>query len=340
MRANAKKVRQIGDWIHCNGFWREGRKQNVSINVAHGSFKDHKTGKSGGAAVFAREAFDMGLPEFMRQFGAGVTGVVLPERPPDPGREDLHIVWEDLVARMPRDRADAAARWLTSKRHFPREVGHIVDSGFVTLNASTLTSWPIDIRPWIAWRLQEFGTTMGVPIRDAETGLVCNVHLRPILTHGADSRRFIPGCWAWSPTKAPRVYGLPARALDADLLVVVEGAVDQMAAELWVRDTPGASVIGCLHAAQMAELGRWLRRRARGRTVIVPHLDSNKEEAGPRAAAKLMSELRAADIPATFFDWDRFMGVLGVTAKDLGDVLHVGFHKAGSAFRDVVGAVA
>ena len=66
--ANKRFLRQTGDMVRFNGFWREGDKQNVCAWLNKATWHDAKTGEGGGCKEFARVAFNMSLPEFMQHY--------------------------------------------------------------------------------------------------------------------------------------------------------------------------------------------------------------------------------------------------------------------------------
>ena len=67
--ANGRLLKQNGDIIKFNGFWRNGDKQNVCAWLNKATWHDIKTGDGGGGKEFAKVAFNISLPEFMEKFG-------------------------------------------------------------------------------------------------------------------------------------------------------------------------------------------------------------------------------------------------------------------------------
>lgn len=317
-------IRRRGSRIYTNGWWREGSHPNVVVNVSNASWFDFRASESGGVSKFAQVAFGLRLPAFMERFGGALAmETAVPDPTPIP-REDIAATWE----RLEQHEATVAATWLRGHRGI--EPGATV-SGFAELNAETVACFDDELRTF-ASRIQK--PAIILPMRDAG-GAVRNMHIRPI---GYGCRRFLPA--PLSSERGPLAYGLVWDALDAEVLVVVEGALDTLAAEAMLASEPDVSVLGVPSCSSFHQWAAFLSRKQRGTIIIVPHLDPPPHP-GQKAAAAMLARLTTCDIPARFFDWQLFHTLLGSSAaKDVADACHsAGFAAARSAFvRSIQGA--
>jgi hypothetical protein len=311
-------VKRRGHRIYTNGWWREGAHPNVVVNVSNASWFDFRTSETGGVSKFAQVAFGLRLPAFMERFGGVLAMEPAPPPPaPLPPREDIAAAWEKLE----QHEAPAVITWLKSHRGV--EPGATV-SGFAELNVETVACFDDDLRTF-ASRIQK--PAIILPMRDAG-GAVRNMHIRPI---GYGGRRFLPA--PLSSERGPLAYGLVWDALDAETLVVVEGALDTLAAEAMLASEPDVSVLGVPSCSSFHQWATFLSRKQRGTIIVVPHLDPPPHP-GQKAAAAMVAHLSACDIPARFFGWQSFHNFLGSSAaKDVADACRsVGFAAARSAF--------
>jgi hypothetical protein len=67
--ANQRFICNRGGKLLFNGFWRNGKKQNVCAWLDKATWCDAKTGDKGGCKDFAQIAFGMSLKEFMDTYG-------------------------------------------------------------------------------------------------------------------------------------------------------------------------------------------------------------------------------------------------------------------------------
>lgn len=336
--ANPRIIRRTGGKFYANAWWRDGKKASVLFDFQNGSWYDFKTEEHGGVRALA-ERLGTSLADFMERWGPTQPIPPRPKLPPEPEPEGIAELWERLVAFMPRDRIDGAARWLHKVRGFPENVALVLDSGFVTLSASTVPLWG-EWQGLVARRLREHGPQIVVPMRDAWSGQVCNLHFRPLglgPAKGGDntttpSRSFLPRARLISEDGHPRAYGFPRITRQTTLAVVVEGAVDQMATELFLRADARIAVIGAASSSTMHHWTAVLKKNWTARVVVVPHLDKLPEEAGQWAAIRMFAELEAAGVPCRFFDWTRAHAHCP-EATDIGDLVKLlGFERAQTAF--------
>lgn len=106
----------------------------------------------------------------------------------------------------------------------------------------------------------------------------------------------------------PLVYGDPARVLDAEVVVVVEGALDQLTGQALAAFTPGVGVIGARCAGDLRQLFAGFLKACRARRFVrVPHLDRMTERwpkgEGVEAMAEMGRQLRAARPEAAVCWW-------------------------------------
>lgn len=311
-------VKRVGRRIYTNGWWREGEHPNVVVNTETASYFDFRDSDGGGVSQFARVAFGLRLPEFMERFGA--VSAMEPTRPAPvergPVGEGVGAVWDALEL----GGSERSAAWLRGARGI--EPAACV-SGFADLNPSVIEDQAI----------REFTSrvllpAIVLPLRDAR-GVPRSLHLRP---HGRGGRRFLPG--PLTTADGPLGYGMVHQALGADVLVVVEGAVDTLAAEAMMSSEPDAVVIGMASSSMARAWAAFLRKKQRGSIVVVPHLDP-PPHVGQKAAASIVASLRSCDIPAGFFDWDSFRG--RSSASDVAEAaMTIGFQTARRRFVDAV----
>lgn len=341
--ANPRLIRKKGAKIYANGWWRDGGHPNVVFNIEEGNWCDLKTGEHGGVKEFARTVFGMTLPVFMDRFGCCDSRPINTETP-KPQRTDMADLWEQLSC------ANAAlpSRWLATARGFPVNCASLIDSGFACVNRQSISVWPADLQRWVRARIFENGTHIAIPLRDAITGMVVNIHLRPL--KDVDGKRFVPGCSLFChETKSPRAYGFAGAAQRAELLIITEGAVDAMTAEGFCRHLPSVVVVGCPSATMMPRWSDFLCQPGRPRprrTIIVPHLDPPSGDprfpgrAGQRAAAKLLAHLQLASIPGEMFEWDIFRMFTSTAANDVNEATcAAGWQRSKTAFLTAIGAI-
>ncbi len=324
--SNAESIRQRGGKLYFNGWWRNGSKANVVLNADSGSYYDFKEGTGGGAKVFASEVFGLSLPDFMLRFGGGEAFLKIrePEKQQRRSRLNPQHIWGRIKRRDPR----WVTRWLEAVRGIPPSVSqrHI---RYGETRASTIEDWPGRLRPWITEALGECPAAV-FPIFNRH-GAIANLHLRMISDGKSPWRRFLPGIRLVDQDGVPLFYGDPLRAIEDDVAVVCEGAIDT---ELF-RSFGGCSVIGLTSSSMAERTARFLCGKTRGDILIVPHLDDSR--AGQLAAAKMMAELKKADIPARLFDWTRLLSHVD-DVGDVGDVVaKVGWQDARELFLDIGG---
>lgn len=320
--ASPRAVKRKGARIFFNGWWREGDSSNVVVNTYNASFFDFKTAEHGGPKLFAEIVFGMSLPQFMERFGP--TGTQREEwvrpPPPPPPRGDVHELWQRLLA-QPRD---GARRWLIERRGI--SVIDRVPKAYCEVDLQATHLFPEDLVKWAARRVRESGPMIALPLYDVH-GEVRNIHMRPlgIEKPGGGQRTFLPRS-ALTHGETPVCYGpLSKDALACDHLVIVEGALDELAARLALpHDT---TVVGAPSSSTLHNWGAYLRAKTRGVITVVPHLDQSKilngkevGYAGQVASAKLVAKLTDMGIPARLFDWDTFHRLLDVDPAKVTDV--------------------
>lgn len=143
--ADERCLSQKQDKILFNGFWRNGSHQNVCAWLDKATWHDIKTGDGGNCKDFAKTAYNMSLPDFMKAFGqpsdnldiAQIFKQASQKMPTAPLiTKPAHEIWEQLCKRD-QHREDLAAQWLINERGF-RSPRRWIGSGFANLTGDDL----------------------------------------------------------------------------------------------------------------------------------------------------------------------------------------------------------
>ncbi len=210
-----------------------------------------------------------------------------------------------------------ARAWLTERRGFPLDAR--VDSGVATVEPGGLSLWPdttvIDedkgrtARRWVEAVLRLQGPALLAPMRNARTNTVEGMALRFLQPKADGPKCLTPkGMAHTAKDGTPRGYGWAGACLQADLVVLVEGLTDTLAAEALLWPRRDAVAVGAIAADSMRHWAPILGERRHGHVVVVPDLDKPKGATIPTAdgkgqdmATSLVSELRKARVSAAVF---------------------------------------
>jgi hypothetical protein len=335
-----EKAHQGSPVLDFNAWWRGGDDANARVYLEKGAVTDIKTGSTWKAGDFAREALGMSLPEMMKQYGPGSAAqeprtAPIAKPPKQPPSVDLDALWEALIERQrvdPWDEQDgegaagAASRWLIEERGFPANIGALAESGFGLLDAELVRG----LRGAVGrvWLDRHIDAALVMPIRSAATNRVEGLDLRAFAPVDGEKRRG-PGAHV-DEDGSPRGYGFAGACLQAELLVLCEGAADTMAAESIVRADPRIVAVGAHDAAAFGRWATWLIGRAfRGTLVVVRHLDGQTHGAGEERARAAVQTLCSARLgSASLFGWGAFARSMQSVGLDLRPHIKSGFDLA------------
>ena len=201
--AHPRFIRENGDCLKFNGFWRNGDKQNVCLWRNNATWHDAKTGEGGGCKDFAKTAFHMTLPDFMRQFGNNTSAHMmgetidirkifseinstLPNKP-------INLIWSQINNTAPNN---LAITWLEGERGF-KNVSEYVGSGFRCLQDKDIRYFESIHHDFLKHRISA-GSQLMVPLRSTLWDEVKNILSRTISHCDKDAKaRLLPnvgGC--------------------------------------------------------------------------------------------------------------------------------------------------
>ena len=318
--------------VDVNAWWRGGDDLHVRIWPEKGAARDLVEGRTYNARDFARVALGMTLPEMVERYGrASSTPRPSPPAPapPDPQRptpEAVGAAWDALCSR--RTHESPAARWLDG-RGIPARLAW---SGFATLDTAAVRD--LLASPSSPWLRSHVDAAIIAPIRSACTGAVVALQARAFMpaTH-AEKRRTIGKLSDEDGT--PRAYGRPDHVGAASLVLLVEGLVDTLAADVLASYADGVVIVGAVDAGGMPKIAAWIASHSTAPVVVVRHLDGVEKDGAGQAAAD--EAVRLLGKRARHFAWGRVgdepgflrrLLALGVDASshmkkgfDLGDAL-------------------
>ncbi len=284
--AHPRFIRENGDCLKFNGFWRNGDKQNVCLRRNNATWHDAKTGEGGGCKDFAKTAFHMTLPDFMRQFGNNTSAHMmgetidirkifseidrtLPNKP-------INLIWSQINNTAPDN---LAITWLEGERGFK----NVSDIWVADLDAYRIRIFAILNLFTTIFLNAEFlrNLDLMVPLRSTHSDEVKNILFRTISHCDKDAKaRLLPNVGGWhEPDGSPRAFGFPHLIIDFPHLVLCEGMADYFAAECLLKHDEDFLPIGVANADALIQWAKWLvDNRYSGGTTIVYQLDKDKEE--------------------------------------------------------------
>lgn len=339
-RASVVKERSVrGEAVlDSNAFWRGGDDLNARLYLAKGVVHDVKLDVTMKAVEFAREVLGCTLTEMMAQFGPGSTRTVparrveierearTDERPP----YDVPRGWKHILERVATAQAapDVALAFYV-ERGFPRNLRDLTLSGFELLDERLARELRDHFNsPWFAAHKRAAVVT---PMRSASTGRVERIDVRAFKPLGKDKRKCVGK--HRDDDGSPRGYGWCHEARRGELVVLLEGAADNLAAEAMLHEHfPRAVAVGAHSAGELSTWASWLVERGfKGRVVIVPHWDGasiSADGAGQTSAAAAAQILFKAKTPVALFRWDTFGRALIPHGLNIRPHMEAGFDLA------------
>lgn len=331
--ANNRLLKQQGDTIKFNGFWRNGDRQNVCAWLNKATWADAKTGEGGGCKEFAKVAFNLNLPEFMKRFGSQKPSSSSPEtlRSKDKGIplvKSVEQIFQEL-SRRDSNRSDRASNWLKHERQFIKPRSYI-GSGFANLSQSDISIFDDQHQIFVKQRLQ-VADQIVVPLRSPHSSHAQNLFFRSISAcDKEDKTRLLPNAGGWQETdETPRSFGFPHLIHEFPHLVMCEGMADYFACELLLDREHNFLPIGVGSATALPKWAHWLvENKFNGFALIIFHLDQDRHGnlsdvgIGQDNAVKCANLLRNAGIKTKLFPWLKFMKHLNsfTDVRDLADV--------------------
>jgi hypothetical protein len=315
-KAHSRFIRQEGDVVKFNGFWRDGDKQNVCAWLDKASWHDAKTGEGGGCKEFAKIAFNLTLPEFMKFYGnTKPKHITIKEHKSFKALEPGYVdgTWRELSKRDLK-RNDHAAIWLIEKRGFnsPRQ---LIGSGFANLGLEDLEIFGPQHHKLIQHRLA-LGQQIIAPLRGLSSDQVQNLFFRSMGECPKEEKsRLLTGAGGWSdPDGSPRAFGFPYLINDFPNLVLCEGMADYFAAECLLDGEEKYLPLGASNAAALATWAEWLvKSQYKGRVTWIYQLDTdyqgkiNASGPGQLGAIRAHKILSTANIASKLFEWPTFL---------------------------------
>ncbi len=337
--ASDRLIKQQGDVVKFNGFWRNGNKQNVCAWLNKATWADAKTGEGGGCKEFAKVAFNLNLPEFMERFGSQKSHQPYPEIKRSNNKElqrtplvkPIEQIFQEL-SRNDNAKNDRASNWLQHDRRFidPRSY---IGSGFANLTQSKISFFDTQHRAFVEQRLQ-VADQIVVPLRAPHSSHAQNLFFRSISPCAKeDKSRLLPNAGGWQETdETPRSFGFPHLINEFSNLIICEGMADYLACELLLDREHKFLPIGAGSATALPKWAHWLvDNKFNGFVLIIFHLDQDKHGnlsdigIGQDNAVKCANHLHSAGIKAKLFPWLRFMKRLNnfTEVRDLADVFKI-----------------
>lgn len=333
--ASSRFLRQRGDILTFNGFWRNGDKQNVCAWLDKATWNDAKTGDGGGCKEFAKIAFDMTLPDFMKKYGQEKSIIIkqhnfnLIESTNTLAVYDIDAIWTQLC-KHDQNRYDFASDWLENERGIADPRAHI-GSGFANLYEEDLKLFSQN-HQWLIKQRLFLGANIAVPLRDSCSNKIKNFIFRAMAPVQKDQKsRLLTGTGGFGDTNNPRAFGFPHLIPDFPNLVFCEGMADYFAAEFLLDDNEDHLPIGAPSADGLVKWAFWLIKNAyKGTVNIVFHLDTNSngeistKEIGPKKTIQAARLLNKNKINVQIFPWHIYLKETVSTphkVKDLADSL-------------------
>lgn len=344
--ANERYLRQDGNILKFNGFWRDGDKQNVCAWLDKATWHDAKTGEGGGCKEFAKIAFNQTLPEFMDRFGSSFSlparAVTINAITNNQVSLSLDEIWSKLSERS-KHSANPAKTWLEKIRGF-NEPEINIGSGFASLFPEDVAIFRPEHQGFIRQRLL-IGAHIIVPIRDTYSNRVQNLFFRAISEiHKSHKSRLLPDAGGWNNQgRGPRAFGFPHLLNDFPKLILCEGMADYFAVECLLGCGNNFLAVGAANASALKNWATWLcESNYKGTVTILYQLDKDKtgkvsfNAVGQLKACEALKILLQAKISATLFNWAAFLRRIQThehRPNDIADVCAIfGSHTINEAF--------
>lgn len=320
--ANNRFLRQRGDTVKFNGFWRDGDKQNICAWLDKATWHDAKTGEGGGCKEFAKVAFNMNLPEFMEKYGqrSHVFNISIPSSNSANTKTAnalavgyVNHIWRELCLRE-QNKTDHAGHWLEHKRGMKNPRSSI-SSGFVNLFHEDLELFDKSHHGLIKNRLL-LGPNLIAPIRGTQSDKVENLFFRAINPVAKDQKsRLLTGAGGFGVTENyPRAFGFPHLIRDFPNLILCEGMADYFALECLLHGEERYLPVGVSNASALSRWAKWLvMSKYKGRVIIIYQLDINDKgeivasATGQQNAIEALKILKTAQISSELFRWPYFL---------------------------------
>jgi hypothetical protein len=316
---NSSQTKVSGGKLLFNGFWRQGEHQNVCLWPDRGTWHDAKTGDGGGCKEFAKVAFNLSLPEFMKRFGTLSSQINdnLPLKEIFDAQKQLNKsinqIWLELQ-KLDQNQPDLAEKWLISERGFylPR---FNIGSGFANLSIEGVELFEHFHQKFIRHRLS-LGPQVIVPLRGIHSDQVQNLFFRAISECSKEEKsRLLAGAGGWHETDGtPRAFGFPHLIHDFPNLVLCEGMADYFAAECLLEDNEKFLPIGTASASAIPKWAEWLiKTNYKGQIIIVNQWDENNfgqispDGIGPSKSVQALAALKKENLAARLFDWSFYL---------------------------------
>lgn len=333
---NAAKLKDRGDHVDCNCWWRNGDDLNLRIYHGRGTWADVKLGEGGGARSFA-ERMGLSLREFLDRYGSlpeSFVHVLHDHVKPKPrtgdgsgwwGPGDAAACWDAHASNTPAKRVEKMRAWLWQKRGIPATAR--ISSGVAPADAVHVPG--LEARLWVDGILER-GPAMLAPLRSlggADDGQVTGLVLRPAKPTSPKFKTLNVKGIRSAPGSAPRVFGLVAER-GVEHVVICEGAPDTWTAEALCAEL-GAPVlvVGANGVGQMQAIAEAIKAWSGIRVCIAYQLDSEKSDhVGQDKAVKAAAVVIRAGIRCDLFRWGRLFhslydqGLREMPVKDLSDV--------------------
>lgn len=334
--AHPRFLRRNNELLKFNGFWRDGDRQNVCLWTNKATWHDAKTGQGGGCKEFAKTAFNMTLPDFMKQFGNTAFPYpmrnVFELRKPFGEIKDtlpsksINLIWSQINNIASND---LGLTWLEQERGF-KNINTYVGSGFICLQDEHISHFETIHHDFLKYRLS-VGPQLLVPLRSAHSDAIKNIFFRTITPCDNDVKtRLLPHAGGWhDPDDSPRAFGFPHLIKDFPNLVLCEGMADYLACELLLDREHNFLPIGVGSATALPKWANWLAdNKFNGQVIIIFHLDQDKHGnlsdigIGQNNAVRCANYLCSSGVGAKLFSWLKFMKRLNnfTEIRDLADV--------------------
>jgi hypothetical protein len=342
-QAHRRFLRQDGDTVRFNGFWRDGDKQNVCAWLNRATWHDAKTGEGGGCKEFAKVAFNITLPEFMNRFGnQRQNKISTTSFLPKPislttksanalAVEYVDKIWKDICVRV-QNRHDHASEWLEQKRGMssPRS---FIGSGFASLGKRDIALFDIQHQGFIKHQLS-LGAQLIAPIRSVHSSKVQNLFFRALTPASKNEKsRLLPHTGGWSDKDgSPRAFGFPHLIHDFPKLILCEGMADYFATECLLGSDEDFLAIGAANASALINWSTWLSTsKYKGSVIILYQLDSDQfgkissQAIGQKKATEVLHILLRNKIHASLFKWAFFLRYIKASTQpnDIADICKI-----------------
>jgi hypothetical protein len=332
---DTKYFRRERNKIYFNGFWRHGDKQNVCAWLDSATWHDAKTGDGGGCKEFAKTAFNMSLPDFMKRFSyqppvIGSTkldvGNILAGKQKDTLSKPINHIWSQMAG-LTSNTSSGAIKWLENERGFT-DIARFVGSGFTCLSEKHFSSFENIHQNFLKQRLA-IGAQLLVPLRSVCSDEVTNIVFRTIAPCDKNEKtRLLPNAGGWSePDGSPRAFGFPHLILDFPHLVLCEGMADYFAAECLLEDNEKFLPLGVANADAFNKWAQWLiNQNYLGHITLVYHLDKyekgelTKKTVGPLKALQALALLHKNGLKAHLFDWPTYIENITTHTSEISDL--------------------